>query len=425
MLERYRRSGVSRPPRHGLGRDVVAEAFEAIRGHAVRSSLTLAGVAFGILTLVATVGLTQSAATQVSSRFDALKATTVSVGGFPDVDKAPVDPATGLRTPVIASEALQRASTLNGFVAAGVTAITQDPLPPASRMDERVSSAAVETPVLAADPRALKALRVDILRGRLFDSAHEEQHHRVVVLGDIAARNLGFNVKDPDVVDGRTNVFIAGRPYLLIGVMTSPNFESQAPLAAIVPEWVSRDPTARMSFGDPRVVIQTRLGAAQKVGIESKVALSPEEPELLVAQVPPDPRSLRAGVEADTRALFIMMAAVSLLIGTIGIGNTTLISALDRRHEIGLRRAVGASRRSILSQFLMESGILGLLGGLAGTIVGLDISIAVALLKGWVAAVPPWIISVGPPLGLAVGLAAGVYPAAKAARMEPVAALAT
>ncbi|RAY13798.1 ABC transporter permease [Actinomadura craniellae] len=415
-------------PRHRGGAaalDLVTEAVEAVRGRRLRSALTLLGVAFGILALVATVGLTGSAAAQVSARFDALKATRISVEGFSGAAGAPIDTATGLRGPVIGPDALERARRLNGVVAAGTVALAGDPLPRAGRPGDRVPSAAVETQVMAADPDALRALRIRPVSGRLYDPVHQDLRHRVLLLGDVAARNLGLNPADHSIADGRTVIHLAGRPYLLLGIVTTADFDSQAQLSAIVPEWVARDPTSKISFQEPKVVVQTRPGAARQVGTEAKVALDPAQPDQLVAQVPPDPERLRAGVETDTRTLFLVMAAVSLLISAIGIGNTTLVAVLERRHEIGLRRAIGASRRSILVQFLLESGVLGLLGGVAGTIGGLDLTIAISLARGWTAAISPWLLVVGPLLGLTVGLVAGVYPAAKAARMEPVAALAT
>ncbi|MEO3856866.1 FtsX-like permease family protein [Acrocarpospora sp. B8E8] len=128
-------------------------------------------------------------------------------------------------------------------------------------------------------------------------------------------------------------------------------------------------------------------------------------------------------METDTRDLFLLMAGVSLLIGALSVANTMLISVLERRHEIGVRRAVGATRGAILAQFLVESGVLGMAGGVVGGIAGLNVAIAVALAKGWTAAVSGWLIAAAPITGLVVGLTAGLYPAVKAGRVEPLAAL--
>lgn len=383
----------------------------------MRSLLTLLGVGFGILALVATIGLTATASARVSARFDALRATMITVDGFSET-AGNADASTGLLAPTVNPDGLARADGLNGVVAAGTFALTGDSLPPVSKAGPNVPSLRVETPVMAATPGALAAFRVTPVQGRLFDDGHQAHRHPVALLGEIAARNLGY-----DRTDGQSVVFVAGRAFLVLGVVTTPDLDSQVPLSVVVPEWVSRDPDSTITFSAPRVVVQTRPGAAQQVGMEVKAALEPARPETLLAQVPPDPRGLRADVESDTRALFLLMAAVSLVIGAIGIGNTTLVAVLERRHEIGLRRAIGASRRSILVQFLLESSFLGLAGGIVGTVAGLDLTVAIALLRGWPAAIPPWSLAAGPLLGLTVGMVAGLYPAARAARIEPIEAL--
>jgi putative ABC transport system permease protein len=291
-------------------------------------------------------------------------------------------------------------------------------LPMVSQVDAEVPSAGVGTPVLAASPSALAALRVWATSGRIFDEGHERRADPVVLLGRAAATGLGVTA-----ADGNTSIFINGRPFLLMGIVDTPVLDSQIPLAAIVPSWTMRAKAGQLSFAHPQVVIRVTSGAAQQVGAEAKVALAPQDPGSLIAQVPPDPRGLAANVKSSTSTLFLLLAAVSLLIGAIGIGNTTLVSVLERRAEIGLRRAIGASRRNILAQFLLESGLLGLVGGVLGTMAGLDGTVGLALIKDWTAAIPPWLVIAGPFLGLAVGLLAGAYPAAKAARIEPVQAL--
>jgi putative ABC transport system permease protein len=389
--------------------DLATEALEAIAGRRGRSGLTLAGVILGIVALVATIGITSTAAAQISGQFDALKATQVTIEGFDDPSKD------------LTATGLIRVSHLNGVVAAGPLAMAGDgqSMPMVSRVDGDAPSAAVATSVLAASPSALDALRVRATSGRTFDDGDERRRDPVVLLGHAAASGLGITAADGDSL-----IFINGRPFLLMGIVDTPVLDSQIPLAAIVPSWTMRAPVAQLSFPHPQVVIRVTAGAAQQVGAEAKVALIPQDPGSLVAQVPPDPRGLAADVKSSTSTLFLLLAAVSLLIGAIGIGNTTLISVLERRAEIGLRRAIGASRRNILVQFLLESGLLGLLGGVLGTMAGVDGTVGLALVKDWTAAIPTWLVVAGPFLGLAVGLLAGAYPAAKASRTEPVQALA-
>jgi ABC-type antimicrobial peptide transport system permease subunit len=121
--------------------------------------------------------------------------------------------------------------------------------------------------------------------------------------------------------------------------------------------------------------------------------------------------------------LFLILALVSLLIGAVGIANTTLVAVLERTEEIGLRRAVGARPRHIAAQFLAESTALGTLGGLAGTCIGVGVVVIFAAVKDWTAVLNPAYTLPAPLIGSVVGLLAGVYPALRAARTSPLAAL--
>src|SRR6185295_5571265 len=123
------------------------------------------------------------------------------------------------------------------------------------------------------------------------------------------------------------------------------------------------------------MLIETRLGAAQVVAERAAATLRPERPELFKVAAPADPRQLRSGVTGDLNSLFLLLAAISLVIGAVGIANTTLVAVLERVNEIGLRRALGARPRHIALQFLAESAALGLLGGLIGTSGGVALTV--------------------------------------------------
>jgi ABC-type antimicrobial peptide transport system permease subunit len=169
--------------------------------------------------------------------------------------------------------------------------------------------------------------------------------------------------------------------------------------------------------------VETRIGAASLIARQLPLALNPAEPNSLKVVAPPEPRRARAGVQSDLNSLFLLLGGVSLLVGAIGIANVTLVSVLERVGEIGLRRALGAARRHIAQQFLVESTALGLVGGLLGAALGTIVVVVVAASRTWTPVLEPWVPIGAPLLGGVVGLLSGAYPSARAAALEPVDAL--
>jgi macrolide transport system ATP-binding/permease protein len=132
---------------------------------------------------------------------------------------------------------------------------------------------------------------------------------------------------------------------------------------------------------------------------------------------------VRTGVEGDLEMLFLLLGGVSLLVGAIGIANVTLVSVIERTGEIGLRRALGASRRHIALQFLVESGAMGFVGGILGASLGTLVVVAVSARNAWTPVLDPGLPLVAPLIGGVTGLVSGAYPALRAAVTEPVEAL--
>ncbi len=151
--------------------------------------------------------------------------------------------------------------------------------------------------------------------------------------------------------------------------------------------------------------------------------MAPNAPSLLRVGVPPSPTRVRSSVQDDVNGLFLVLGGVSLLVGAIGIANVTLVSVMERTGEIGLRGALGASRRHIAAQFLAESATLGAVAGVFGASVGVIVVVSISALRQWTPVLEPWLPIAAPILGAAIGLAAGTYPAWKAANLEPIAAL--
>lgn len=381
-------------------RDLLTEAVSAVRGRLGRTWLTALGVAVGIMALTATVSVTATASAQVSSRFDALQATSVALSG-PSREE--------LRGQ------LSRLDQVNGVIAYGLVSQAAGDKLQVSRIAGLSQTIGRDVTVTAISLGAQSALSVSADQGRLFDEGMRERQDPVALVGNLIA---------PDLVgqgiDGNSTITVAGEEFLVAGVVSSS--DPSLDLSVVLPDWIM-DGASAIAFKDPTVVIHTRTGAAQQVGVEARYAINPSDPDAVAASVPPDPRQLREDVESDTQNLFLALAFVSLLVGGLGVSNTMLVAVMERRFEIGVRRALGATGALIMAQIILEGALLGGIGGLAGTLAGVNLNFGVALVKGWTAVLPPWVLLGSPLLGTLMGLIAGIYPAARAVAVEPVAAL--
>jgi macrolide transport system ATP-binding/permease protein len=207
----------------------------------------------------------------------------------------------------------------------------------------------------------------------------------------------------------------------VIGLLSETRRQASLLRSGVIPEG-----TARREFGlaAPALAqVETRIGAVDLIARQAPVALNPTNPDLLKVARPPDPRQLRGAVEEDLNSLFLLLGGVSLLVGAIGIANVTLVSVLERVGEIGLRRALGAARRHIAGQFLLESTAIGMAGGVIGASVGTLVIVGVSASKTWTPVLDAWVPLGAPMLGAVIGLLSGTYPALRAAALEPVEAL--
>ena len=277
--------------------------------------------------------------------------------------------------------------------------------------------------VYAASPGALAAIQPTLQSGTLYNAFHQARSEHVAVLGSAAAHQLGISN-----LTAQPAVFINNVAFTVVGIVNNTQLLPETLLSVMIPS-----STALALYGPPapytgdgtgaHALIQTRIGAAQLVASEAPLALSPTNPHSLQATAPPDPESLRNSVSTDLSSLLLLLAAISLFIGAVGIANTTFVAVLERTGEIGLRRALGAGRSHIATQFLTESAALGTLGGLIGTSLGVSIVVSMSMAQHWTALLDPSIVLPSPLIGSIVGIAAGLYPAIRAARIEPLEAL--
>ncbi len=391
-------------------RDLIGEAGAGLFARPARVALTVLGTVVGVAALVATLGLSKTAGNQIVGRFDEVAATDVTV--------LPVARPGSPGSTVLPFDAEARMRRLNGIVAAGTLTDVdvRGALVRSVPVNDPLGQTAIQIPIKAASPGLWRAVRATLATGRVPDSGHSRRSDRVVVLGPNAAQRLNISR-----VDQQPAIYLDDRLYLVIGILADVQRQPSLLGAAVIPEG-----TARTEFGltaPGSVQIETRVGAVEVIAAQAPVALNPSAPGLLKVTAPPDPRKLRGAIKNDLNVLFVLLGGVSLLVGAIGIANVTLVSVLERVGEIGLRRALGAKRRHIAAQFLIESTAMGLLGGIIGVSVGMLVVVAVSASRTWTPVLDPWVPLAAPFLGALIGLVSGTYPALRAAALEPVDAL--
>jgi putative ABC transport system permease protein len=405
-------------------RDATAEAVAGIVQRPGRAVLTMLGTILGVGAFVAVLGLTATGAGQISHQFTVLQDTTVTVednGPVNNVAPPGTNPAIGFP-----ADADQVADHINGVTAAGVWWPVSLPENASFTGSLALSANSSQTVnLLAASPGAVKAMGLSMVAGSPLTSYENNTRQHVAVIDTTTATELGIS---PARLPSHPAVFVDGIAYTVVGVYSSAQRVVSDESAMLIPE-----NTALADYGNPQpgignqdeaqMVIATRTGAAQTVARQIAAAELPADPTRLVVTSPPNPQNLQSEVSADLAGLFLILALISLLIGAVGIANTTLVAVLERTEEIGLRRAVGARPRHIAAQFLAESTTLGTLGGLIGTCIGVAVVVVFAAAKDWTAVLNPAYTLPAPLIGSVVGLLAGAYPALRAARTSPLAAL--
>lgn len=392
-------------------RDLFSEALAGLFTRPGRSLLTALGAVLGIAALVATLGVADTAGNQIVATFDELSATSVVLtteGGFSAANRR-------LSLPWDSERRLAR---LNGVVAAGSMAevpIGGD-LARSVPIKDPLGQTEFQIPMIAASPGIYPASRGRLATGRWYDFGHSERADRVTVLGSGAAQRLNVNRVDQQPV-----VFVGDVSFAVMGILADVERQPELLNALIIPEGTAR---RLYKLESPTTIqIRTEVGAAPLIAAQGPIAVSPDDPSIVRVQAPPEPDELREEVQENVNALFLILGGVSLLVGGIGIANVTLVSVLERVGEIGLRRALGAGRRHIAYQFLLESTGVGLFGGVVGASLGILTVVAVSAARTWTPVLNSVIPLAAPLLGAVVGLLAGLYPAVRASRLEPVESL--
>lgn len=385
--------------------DIVALGLVGLRTRRVRAVLSALGISIGIATMVVVIGIPASSERALMAELAGLGTNLLQVSAMPNQDP-PVQ---------LPEEAVEMARRIGPVTEASAVANTHTTIARNDRADNNAATA-----VLAARPDMLNLLHGDVRAGRWFDTPTE--NFPTVVLGAEAAERLGFTGLRAD--GPPLQLFIGRRWFTLIGILEPIPLAPEIDRAALV-GW----PAARQHLGfdgRPTVIyVRSAESAVETVRDVLPATVHPEVPGMVRVSRPSDALAAKRATESTFGALFLGLAGIALLVGGVGVANTMVISVLERRREIGLRRALGANRGQIRSQFLAESVALSLLGGLTGTVLGAAATVAYALHQHWPPAVPLSAVAGGVGGAIVVGIVAGVYPSMRAARLTPTEALAS
>lgn len=386
-------------------RDAWELALIGVRSRPTRALLSALGVAIGIAALVAITGATDSRQAQLRADLDAMGANLLTVAPSEDPNGDPIPlPATA---PAMVGRIgpVERTATVRELD--GVEVFRSDLIP-------ATQSGGLVAALTRDDLPAV--LEVGMAWGDWFTPARDDLP--TVVLGATAAGRLGI---DPaHAADAR--ILVGGQWYAVIGILDHAGLASAVDTTVFVaPGWMADQLTRTPAIS--AVYLRVASGAAARVEDVLAETANPRLPEGVRVSALADLAEAQESTDQAMSSLVLALSGISLLVGGVGIANTMVVAVLERRGEIGLRRALGARTGQVTWQFLLEAAVLALLGGLAGTATGALVVCGLAAWQDSVVVLRPLVLAAGPALAVLVGVLAGIYPAGRAARQPPTAAL--
>lgn len=385
--------------------DAITLATVGLRARRVRAALSALGIAIAIAAVVAVLGIAESSKADLLTQLG-------EQGNLLTVASAQTVNGHSIPLPVTAEPMIARIPPVRSVTAVGGV--------DGASVRRSAAIAAVHTSginVLAAQPSLLSTLSARILRGRYLDGMAD--HYPVTVLGYEAARILGIgDLTEP------TQVFLGNRYFTVIGILDAVKVAPEIDVAALIGFGIA-DELFGLDGRPSRIYLRVDPDQVAVVASVLPATASPSREGEVQVRRPSDLLVARIAAKGAFVGLFLGLGGIALLIAGVGIANIMVISVLERRGEIGLRRALGARRRHVAAQFLLESTLLATIGGILGVGLGVLATAVAARLAGNPVTVPPLALAAGIGAALLVGALAGVYPAARAARLPPADALRT
>jgi putative ABC transport system permease protein len=385
--------------------DLARVASVGLRTRRLRAALSALGIAIGVAAIVAVLGLSSSSQAGLLAEIDRLGTNLLTVTNGQDFL------GHNAELPLAATAMIRRIGPVTQVQETGTIAasVYRSPLIPSINTNAlSVQAASLDLP---------QAVGTTVARGRYLNATTASLP--VVVLGADAASRLGI-----DRIFPRERIWLGGQWFYVAGILAPAVLAPEIDASALVGFAAAK---RYLGFDGHPTTVYVRSATSQTAAVRSVLAATanPEAPNEVNVSQPSAALSARAAAQSALNGLFLGLGAVSLLVGAVGVGNIMLISVLERRSEIGLRRSLGATRGHIRTQFLAEAILLALLGGAVGVAAGVLATAAYASTKNWAISVPTVAWAGGLAAAIAIGAAAGLLPAIRAARLSPTEALRT
>uniref|UniRef100_UPI0038064FB3 ABC transporter permease n=1 Tax=Streptomyces sp. NPDC087263 TaxID=3365773 RepID=UPI0038064FB3 len=385
--------------------DLARTASVGLRTRRMRAALSALGIAIGVAAMVAVLGLSASSQAGLLAEIDKLGTNLLKVTPGQSLGGGDA------KLPIEAPGMISRVGPVEAVQSTGKTdaeAYRSPHIPSLNTNSLSVTAASLQLP---------EAVRTSMAQGRYLNAATAEQP--VAVLGWDAASRLGISQVHPNI-----RIWVGGQWFYVAGILKPAKLTPEIDAMVLVGYSAAEK---YLDFDGHPSTVYVRSDTEQVKEVRKVLAATanPQNPNEVSVTQPSAALEARAAAQSALDGLFLGLGAVALLVGGIGVANTMVISVLERRSEIGLRRALGATRGTIRMQFLSEAILLATLGGAIGVVLGTLATFAYAQIKGWEAVVPMLAWAGGLGAAVAIGAIAGLLPALRAARMQPTEALRT
>ena len=382
--------------------DVLRLGGTGIKARPTRAFLSALGIAIGIAAMISVVGISASSRAQLSAQLDSLGTNLLTATAGQDLFG---------NSSSLPQDSVGKVRLIDNVQSASSTGLVKNSLVYRTPLIDKNASGGITT--LAADKSLLDVVAGQVDKGTWLNEATSK--YPATVLGQTAAQRLG-------VVSPGTKVWIGGNWFTVVGILKPVVLAPELNNAALIGQGVASD---LLGHDAKPTTVYTRSQDAAVPTVRKLLApsISPQAPNEVKVSRPSDALEAKNAADKAFTGLLLGVGSIALLVGGIGVANTMIISVLERRREIGLRRALGAMRGHILVQFMTEALLLASLGGALGCVIGIGVTAGMSAANGWPFTLPVIAVVGGLGVTIAIGALAGVYPAVRASRTPPTAAL--